>query len=395
MRILLVSQYYYPERNSVSEIAEHLVKLGHKVTVLTGKPNYGFGFVLPEYKKVKYEEINGVKIHRVNLVPRKNTSIGTARNYLSFHRNAKRFIRHFKEKFDIVLSVSLSPVISIAPACLYAKKNNVPHILFCEDLWPESVVATKAFKKNSLAYKLIYKWSKSLYEKCDEIIITSPSFKEYFNDVLQIKTKQFPYINQPVLENFEEKELAVEYSNKVNFVYGGNIGKLQLCDKMIEAMKLLENEDVCLHLIGNGSECENIKNLIEQSKTKNVKYHGVVSPEEISNFYKNADALIVPLANEGYVGKTIPNKAIQYLKYGKPIVGIISNDAKELLEKANGSIFADENPESIASAFKKICELSEKEKNDMGNNNKLFFESNLIVDILVKKIETELKKYIK
>ena len=70
MRILLVSQYYYPERFSVTDIAESFVKQGHEVTVLTGRPNYGFQKILDEYKHVKYEEINGVKIHRVYVKPR-------------------------------------------------------------------------------------------------------------------------------------------------------------------------------------------------------------------------------------------------------------------------------------------------------------------------------------
>ncbi|MBR0302082.1 MAG: glycosyltransferase, partial [Bacilli bacterium] len=194
MKILMVTQFYYPERFSTTDIAEELVKLGNEVTVLTGKPNYGYGYILKEYKKAKEENINGVRVLRTNLFPRKHSRLSIIRNYLSFHRNAKRKVKSLDDDFDIVLSISLSPVISIAPAIKYAKKHHVPHVLYCQDLWPESTVVTHAVRKNSLVYKILYRWSKSLYEKCDEIIISSPSFKDYFNNVLKISDKKFPVV---------------------------------------------------------------------------------------------------------------------------------------------------------------------------------------------------------
>ena len=82
MRILIISQYYYPELNSVNYIAEELSKRGHEVGVITGKPNYGFKKILPEYRKIKKEIINGVTVHRINLKPRKNTRFSVYENYL-------------------------------------------------------------------------------------------------------------------------------------------------------------------------------------------------------------------------------------------------------------------------------------------------------------------------
>lgn len=391
MRILLVTQYYYPERFSTSDIAESLVKLGHKVTVLTGKPNYGFGRILDEYKKTKYEVRNGVEIYRVNLSPRKKNRMSVISNYLSFHKNAKRFATHIKQQFDVVMSISLSPVISIAPAIKYARKNNVPHLLFCQDLWPESTVVTKAVKKNSLTYKILYKWSKSLYQKCDEIVISSPSFKEYFNDVLRIDDKKFTYINQPILLSNAAKIEPYVYQDKCNVVYAGNIGKVQLIDKLVEAMKLLKGEGIKLHLMGMGSELSQIQKQIEEENLSDVvSYEGALPIEKAESYYVNADALIVSLKSEGYVGKTIPNKAIQYLKYKKPLVGVIQGDAKELLEAANGTLFASEDPNDIARAIKEIVHLDEKKKAQMGENNFKYFNDNLSVEKLVKKLEAEL-----
>ena len=388
MRILLVSQYYYPERFSVTDIAESLVKQGHEVTVLTGRPNYGFQKILDEYKHVKCEEINGVKIHRISVKPRKFSRISIIRNYLSFHRNGKRFARHLKEEFDVVLSISLSPVISISPALVYAKKHNVPCVLYCQDLWPESTVVTHAVKKNSLLYNILYKWSKSIYTRCDRIVISSPSFKEYFEKELNIKDKVFNVVNQPILNSTAHNEPII-YKNKHNFVYAGNIGKVQLTDLLVDAMKYVKTKDVKLHLMGMGSELSQIKEKIEREGLQDkVIYEGAYPIEKAEAYYFNADALIVSLKNEGYVGKTIPNKAIQYMKYGRPLLVVAKGDTYETLKKANGSIFADENSQEIAGKIDEICAL--KEKDQFGLNNKKYFEENFTTERLTHLLLEEL-----
>ena len=390
MRILIVSQYYYPERFSVQDIAEHLVKLGHQVEVLTGKPNYGLHEILPEYKKVDYQELNGVAIHRVKLYPRKTSRLSVIRNYLSFHRNAKRKVRKFKRGFDLVLTISLSPVISIAPGIKYARKYKVPCVLYCQDLWPESTVVTHAVRKGSFVYKLLYKWSVSLYKRCDKIIISSPSFKDYFVNELHITDKGFPTVYQPILIS-NKSSAPIKYKNKYNLVYAGNIGTIQLTNELVEAMKYVKSPDIKLHLMGMGSELENIKNKIKNEHLEDkVEYVGALPIEKAEAYYYNADALIVSLKHQGSVGNTIPNKAIQYMKYGRPLLGVIKGDAKELLSKANGTLFSEEDPLSIATKIDDLITLSDEKKTQMGLNNKHYFEENLTSRKLVELLNQEL-----
>ena len=388
MRILLVSQYYYPERFSVTDIAESFVKQGHDVTVLTGRPNYGYQRILEEYKHVKYEEINGVKVHRVTVKPRKYSRLSIIRNYLSFNINGKRFARHFKEEFDVVLSISLSPVISISPALVFAKKHSIPCVLYCQDLWPESTLVTHAVKKGSLTYKILFKWSKAIYSKCDKIVISSPSFREYFEKELNIKDKVFNVVNQPILNSTKHSE-PIKYENKHNLVYAGNIGKLQLTDLLVEAMKYVKTPDVKLHLMGMGSELNQIKEKIEKENLQDkVVYEGAYPIEKAEAYYVNADALVVSLKNEGYVGKTIPNKAIQYMKYGRPLLVVAGGDTYDTLSKAKGSIFAKEDLQDVARAIDEICNL--KEKDLYGLNNKKYFEENFTTEKLTHLLSEEL-----
>ena len=391
MKILVVCQFYYHERFTVSDICAALVSLGHDVSVVTGKPNYCYNEIIPAYRKVKYEIIDGVKVHRVNLYPRKQSRLSIIRNYLSFHRNAKAFMRRFNEQFDVVLSVSLSPVISIAPAVLYAKKHKVKHVLHCLDLWPESTVVTGAVKKDSPMYKMLFRWSRNLYLACDKIMVSSPSFADYFKEVLHIIDKPFPYVPQPSLGVHENLPPAT-FKKKYNFVYVGNIGTLQLIDEIAEAGKIIGTRgDVEVHLAGMGLQSENLKKYIADNSLKDiVTYYGPLPLEKAVTLYADADALIVPLKEGGTVGKTIPNKLVQYLKYGRPIIGSLSGDGRDVLVKTKGAVLADQNAESIAKAMETIIDLPADKKEEMGRQNKLYYEEHFEIRRVAQLIEREL-----
>ncbi|MFA7701024.1 MAG: glycosyltransferase family 4 protein [Bacilli bacterium] len=391
MKILVVCQFYYPERFTVSDICAELVSLGHDVSVVTGKPNYCYNGIIPEYRKVKYEVIEGVKVHRVNLFPRKQSRLSIIYNYLSFHYNAKRFVRRFDEQFDIVMSVSLSPVISIAPAIVYAKTHKVKHFLHCLDLWPESTVVTGAVKKDSLTYRLLFNWSRDLYLGCDKIMVSSPSFVDYFKQVLKIHDKPFVYVPQPALAVHKQLPPVV-FKKKYNFVYVGNIGVLQLIIEIAEAGKIIgARGDVEVHLAGMGLQSEKLKKFISDNNLQDiVTYYGPLPLEQAVAFYANADALIASLKEGGTVGKTIPNKLIQYLKYGRPIIGSLSGDGRDVLLNAKGAVIAGQNAESIAKAMEEIINLSEQQKKTMGEQNKKYYDEHFETRRVAQAIEREL-----
>ncbi len=391
MKILIVCQFYYPERFTVSDIAAELVAMGHDVSVVTGKPNYSFGKILPEYKKVKFEIINEVKVHRVNLLPRTSKEYSLITNYLSFYFNAKRFVRRMKENYDVVLSVSLSPVISIAPAILYAKKHKVKHLLHCLDLWPESVVVTGAVRQESFIYKILYKWSKKLYLQCDKIAVSSPSFIDYFHNTLGISDKPFVFIPQPSLST-DTSSNAIRFKKKYNFIYAGNVGHIQLVEEIVKAALFISKEkDYQIHVIGAGSELENVKRIIaDNSLNDQVVCYGALPLNETQSFYENADALIVSLKEGGTVGKTIPNKLVNYMKFGKPILGALEGDGRDVLVKSGGAILTDQNAEGIAEGMEKIMQLSSAQKEKMGELNRRYYQENFELRKVAQLLEKEL-----
>ena len=392
MKILVVSPHYYPEHFSITDVAEGLVRRGHEVLVVTGQPNYGMKRIYEGYENVFDEVINGVRVHRCPLYPRRYSRLSIIKNYLSFWHSSKQYLRHLKEEFDVVYSICLSPLIAVSGANIYAKKHKVRHIHHCLDLWPESPVSTSAIEKGSLFYAILYRWSKAIYAKMDEILISSPSFVSYFRDVLKLPDIPVSYVPQPPMIALPEAEVA--YTHRYNFVYAGNIGVLQNVEQQIDAMKMArEVADCGLTIIGMGSRVDAIKKKIaEENLSSFVDFEGIKSRSVTASYYQKATAIMVVLKGEGSVGKTIPGKLSSGLFYGKPILAAVSGDGLGLLETTQGAVIAeDESAESLAKAIVKMIGLSEEEREEMGRRNKEYFLGHFEVDKVLDSIEKHLK----
>ena len=127
MKILIISQHYYPENWRINDISFELSKRGHDVTVLCGYPNYGEGEIYDGYRRRERKEhrdeiINGVHVIRCNEHPRKHSKIHLFLNYYTACFSMMRKARIMKEKFDVVLINQLAPVMQARAGLVYAKK---------------------------------------------------------------------------------------------------------------------------------------------------------------------------------------------------------------------------------------------------------------------------------
>jgi glycosyltransferase involved in cell wall biosynthesis len=394
MRILVICQYYYPENVVITPICESLVARGHDVTVITGQPNYGFGRILPGYGEERDESIHGVHVHRLPLVARQKSRLSLIRNYLSFWHNSKHYLAHYEGDFDLVYSMSMSPLISVEGGAIFAKKHAIPDLIHCLDLWPESAVIAGKVRKNSLEYRFLYHWSKKIYSAADEILISSPSFRDYFKDVLHLENKPLVVVPQPPLISPLPRE-GIVYEKPYNIVYAGNLGNLQLVENYVEACHLLQGKySFQFHILGSGAREEQVKNLINKYALQDtVVYHGIVPSNEVAKYFVNASALVVPLANTpSPVSKTIPNKLISSLYYGKPILASIGGDGEAILKDAHGTIFAGEKPEEISRAFVDFFSLDDAKRREMGTNNAAYFAAHYEFEKVMDQLETQFKE---
>jgi glycosyltransferase involved in cell wall biosynthesis len=388
MKILVVCQYYYPDNRSSTPICEALQKTGHQVTVITGLPNYGYGKIVPGYEKKYFEVINGVRVFRVKLKPRTKKKISLIENYWSFWKNSKRFIKKFKEENDIVFSMCQSPLMACECADIYAKEHHIPHIHYCLDVWPESLVAAKATRKGSLLYRYFLKLSKQIYAPMDQIIVSSPSFEAYFRSTLNFGDKKIIFIPQPV-DVPSSPKTPIVYKRHFNFVYAGNVGKVQNLQSVVQAFRRLsENTDCSLFVLGDGADLDNIKKMVNAFRLSDrVIFTGWITPNEASRYFPSATALIASLKDDGtVVSKTIPNKLITYFSYGKPVISCLSGDGADLSKQTRGCFVSSCSPDSIFESLKNCVASDPNKLKQMGINNKIYYDTYLSSQVIMGRI---------
>jgi len=373
MKILLVCQYFYPERFRVNDICFELDKQGHEVTVLTGLPNYPDGVVKKEYKKIRYEEINGVKVYRSWLVGRGSSNKTLFLNYLSFAISASIKSATLKGDFDKIVVYQLSPVTMAIPAIIAKAKFKKPLIMYTHDLWPESIVSGGITSKG-LAYKTVRRLSKWIYKQADEIWLSSQMFKYYFKDYLNIDKRMthLPVYAEDLFGSIPRRE----EDGKTNLLFAGNIGEMQSVETILLAANELKNrEDIVFHIVGDGSSKKRCEELKQEFQLENVKFHGSHPLEKMPYYYSIADAFLITLKDNKSISYTLPNKVQSYMAAGKPILGAINGETAEVVNQAEcGFIVEAENHIELAKTIKEFADI--KNKDYLYKNSKEFYSKN-------------------
>lgn len=391
MNILAICQNYFPEQFRITNICEDLVKKGENVTVITGLPNYPKGVVEKEYKwfRKRKENINGVNVIRTWEIGRRKGIIFRMLNYISYAISASLKVLFVGNKYDAIYVYQLSPILMAIPGIIYKKIHKKRLIIYCLDLWPESLKAGGQTEQSKI-YKVFSKISNWIYNSADEILVTSKSFipniKEKVKD--NIKIKYLPQYAEAELE-LKEKDIAGE---EMNVVFAGNIGKAQSIDTIMKAAKILQEkeENIKIHIIGDGSEYKKCEELAKE--LNNVKLYGRKPITEMQYFYNMADVMLVTLNNEYFASLTLPGKVQACMKTGSPVIASANGETKMIIEEAQcGYCVEAENEEELADAILKFYKLPIKQKEQMAENARNYYENNFDKEIFMKNLLKILK----
>mgnify|MGYP004509439689 CR=1 FL=1 len=396
MKILIVSQYYFPEQFLINDITEELVKNGQSVTVITGLPNYPSGVIDKRYKKIRCEIINGVNVQRCFVFPRGKNIFSLLLNYLSFVVFTSIKIFNLKNKYDIVLSYQLTPIFQLLPAILYSKISKNKLVCYCLDLAPKS--GSAIIRKNILgkllfsAYKLL---SKKLYKSCDFICVTSESFIDYLHSNHEISLQSMGYLPQHAPSIFYNIDLEKKPNNIVDLLFAGNIGKGASLETIIYAAEIVckHNSNFLIHFVGDGSNKEYLVELVRKLNLQDyIKFYNSVTLSEMIKYYRAADALLVTL-RKGQI--TVPGKLQAYMATGKPIIGAMDGSGKKLIEKARcGKCVCAEDIKGLALIIEGYIKKPESFKG-FGENGKKYFENNFTLQLFCERLLCILRKFAK
>lgn len=412
MKLLVISQYFYPEQFGVNDICSKLAALGHDVTVLTGLPNYPMGEIFDGYQWDKVagrsEVFNGVKVLRCRLSPRKNGKKNLMINYISFAYNASmlaaKLVKELKSKgeapFEKVLVTQYSPVTMAIPAILVKHKLRIPFILYCFDLWPESIVSA-GLKNSGFFYNVIKVISRYIYNQADKIIISSRNFEKYLRGRLGVTAPvhYIPMYAEDVFTDSASETIMDAGSAVCSLMFAGNIGKMQSIETIIRAaaeLKRIYESDpsarsafpIVFHMVGDGSALEESVSLAkelgvyETDSCCRFVFHGRHPVTEMPKFYNMADAMLITLKKDEIISYTLPNKVQTYMAAGKPIIASIDGEASQVIQEADcGLVCGAEEPVALARNILQFAVLCSVNKDDAdsyvvqyGKNSREYYE---------------------
>lgn len=387
MKVLIWSQYFWPENFPINKLAVELHAQGVEVTVVTGKPNYPDGQVFPGYTAsgIQREEYFGVEVIRIPLHPRgKGSSYGLVLNYLSFIFSGYFFAPFALRgrKFDAVFVYAPSPLLQALPAIFVAWLTNAPLIVWVQDIWPETLRAT-GFIKNRGILLFVEGAVRYIYRYSDSILIQSEAFRTSVERLVSNKDKIRFYPNSAGdladASSLSEHrcKAAADIQQHFSVVFAGNIGSAQSCETIVAAAELLiEHSTIKFYLVGSGSRFASIALDVKNKGMSNIIMTGRFSPEEMPSVFSAASVLLVCLKNDPALSATIPSKLQSYMSAGKPIIASLDGEAARLVVDANAGVSCQaEDSEALAKAVLQLYQMAPDERSRLGMNARHYFKT--------------------
>jgi colanic acid biosynthesis glycosyl transferase WcaI len=397
MRLLVVTQYFWPENFRINDLVAELANRGHQVTVLTGLPNYPDGKVFPEFQvdSAEFQEYEGARIVRVPMMPRGQGGLRLILNYLSFAISAS-FLGLWKlrgEKFDVIFAYEPSPITVGLPAVLFRAVKRVPLVFWVLDLWPETLRAIGVIRSKTVL-KMVGELVAFIYKRCDLILAQSRSFMPeiYKYAGRGCCVYYFPSWAESVFDvKNAEPATEVEFQSEgFTVVFAGNIGDAQDFPSILAAAEKLKSfHGIRWLIVGDGRMAGWVRNEITRRNLSECVFMlGRFPVERMPSFFRHADALLVSLKDESVFSMTIPGKLQTYLAAGIPVVAMLNGEGADVVENSSaGVVCAAGDPDGLASAVMKLLKMTDTERATLGQNGLNVAARDFSRDVLISRLE--------
>ncbi|WP_431391748.1 glycosyltransferase family 4 protein [Enterococcus gallinarum] len=394
-KILVVSQYFFPEQFRINDICNSWIERGYDVTVLTGIPNYPQGDFFEGYgfNKRRNENLNGINIIRIPIIPRKKSSMTMALNYLSFVISGWFWKLFNKENFDMVFIYEVSPMTQALPAVWIAKKLKIPCYIYIMDLWPENFEIITGIS-SPLVITPLNKMVDYIYKNCNKIFTASESFKKNIQSrgVDPEKVFFWPQYAEEFYHTRATKSKKIIVDDKINITFAGNVGMAQGLEilPIIGQRLKKENVNVRFNIVGSGRYLETLINEVTKNALQEYfNFLEPVPPTEISEIFSASDFSFVSLQENEIFSMTIPAKLQSSMACGKPILLSASGESKDIVIKAECGYASDAGDVNhLIENIKKIVKLDKKQIEKLGNNSRNYFENNFEKEKLLDSMDS-------
>jgi glycosyltransferase involved in cell wall biosynthesis len=381
MRVLVVSQYYWPETFRINEVVASLRLAGCAVSVLTGQPNYPAGKTFEGYRAAGMgsEQHDGYAIHRVPLCPRgKAKAVNMVFNYLSFVASASVIgpwlLRG--QCFDVVFVYGNSPILQAIPGIVLKQLKGAKLVTWVQDLWPQSLEVTGFVRNRHLLSTVgaVVRW---IYRRNDLLLVQSRAFVGSVKKMAgNTPVEYHPNPGEIAFEDqVTQRAPALSLAPGFNVVFAGNFGTVQALETVLEAARLLqEHPDIQFTLVGSGARSEWLRAAVAERGLTNVHLPGRFGAEDMPAILAQASALLVTLTRSPILAQTVPSKVQAYLAAGRPIIACIDGEGARVVEEARAGVACPaEDAPALARAVLCLHDTSAEERLSMGAAGRRYY----------------------
>ncbi len=402
MKIVVVSQYFWPENFRINDLVREWVHRGHEVTVLTGVPNYPEGRVFEGYRNDPgaFSTYEGARVLRVPMLARGTGRVRLMLNYLSFVAGGLIWgpWRLRGVAADVIFVFEPSPVTVGLPAVLLSRIKRAPVVFWALDLWPETLAAMGIVRSPRLL-GWVARMVRFIYDRCALVLGQSRGFLESLAKHCSDKRKvrYFPswaedvFVDQSVIPASE----VPGFEHGFTVLFAGNIGEAQDMPAVLDAAERLKgNAAIRWVIVGDGSKFGWLKaEVLRRGLQDLVLLPGRYPVERMPSFYARANALLVSLKRDPVFSMTIPGKVQSYLMAGIPLIGMLDGEGAAVIRDARAGLTCPAGDGAgLAQAVSKMAAMPPDERRRMGLDGRSYGQEEFGRTRLMDRLETLLQE---
>ncbi|RMH62375.1 MAG: glycosyltransferase WbuB, partial [Zetaproteobacteria bacterium] len=316
-----------------------------------------------------------------------------ALNYLSFAfwgvLLAPWYFR--RQRFDVIFVFEPSPFTVGIPAVLMRWLKRAPILFWVQDLWPESLAATGAVRSPVILRAVGYmvRW---IYRRCDRVLVQSEAFVSpvVAAGARRKSVRYFPNWAESFYRPIRSREAlpaGCELPQGFRIMFAGNLGEAQALGTIIDAAKRLRYErKVQWIVIGDGRKRKWME--MQCSDLANVHFLGSFPAEDMPSFFAHADALLVTLKADKTFSLTVPSKLQSYMACARPVLAAINGEGARIVSESGcGFSVPAGDSRALADAVRAMLRLSPKQRSEMGERGRKYYEQHFERDMLIERLE--------
>lgn len=397
MKILVVSQYFWPESFRINDLVRAWIARGHEVTVLTGMPNYPAGRLFEGYSLSGpwREPWEGAAIRRVPIVTRGARRGGRLLlNYASFVAAGIGLGPWLaRERYDVTFVYAPSPVTICLPAIWFRWLRRIPVVFWVQDLWPDNLVAIGAVRSPRIvsAVEALSRW---IYRRCDCVLAQSDAFvgpiRRVCPDIgdLRVLHNWADPFYQPLDLPADAPERA-ELPDGFTVMFAGNLGSAQALDTAIDAARLMRDEPVHWVFIGDGNQRAHLEaRAAAEGLAHRVRFLGWRPNEQMPRYLNLADILLVSLRRDDSLATTVPAKLQSSLATGRPVLAALGGEGARIVEESRGGLVVEqEDARALADGIRRLLAMTTAEREAMGECGRAYAREHFDRETLVDRLD--------